>query len=326
LRASEQLYRSLIDVLPEGVALSDLSGTLTYVSPRLASIYGETIIEEAVGTDSLQWIAPEYREKALANIQGLLRNEIPSDNEYVLLKKDGTRFFGEINGTLLRDAEGRPKGLVTVHRDITGRRRAEERLRQSMAQIRNTLKAAINSLSSAIEMRDPYTAGHQERVTMLACAIGKEMGLPQEQIEAIQIAGIVHDIGKLSIPAEILSKPTKLSDVEFSLIKTHAYTGYTILNKIEFPWPVAQIVYQHHERIDGSGYPNGISGKDMLIEAKILSVADVVEAMSSHRPYRPAMGVETALEEISQNRGTLYDPDVADACLKLFAEKGFRFE
>jgi len=177
-----------------------------------------------------------------------------------------------------------------------------------------------------VEVKDPYTAGHQRRVGNLARAIANEMGLPQEQIEGIRMAGLIHDLGKISIPAEILSKPGRLSDFEWGMIKMHPQVGYDILGEIEFPWPVAQMVLQHHERMDGSGYPQGLAGEDILLEAKILGVADVVEAMASFRPYRPARGLDKALEEISQNRGGLYDPEVVDVCLKLFTEKGFAFE
>ena len=217
--------------------------------------------------------------------------------------------------------------VADVLAGIIERKRAEEELRQSYVQLQRTLEGTVNALISAIEIGDPYTAGHQRRVTHLACAIANEMGLPQEQIEGLRMAGLIHDIGKISVPAQILSRPGPLNDLEFGLIKTHSQVGCDILNRtIEFPWPVAQIVLQHHERMDGSGYPAGLSGEEILLEARILAVADVVEAMASHRPYRPARGMDKALEEISQNRGVLYDPKVVDVCLKLFTEKGFKFE
>ncbi len=246
--------------------------------------------------------------------------------------------------------------VVIVH-DISERKRAEEELRQSYAKLRRTLEGTINALVSAVEMRDPYTAGHQWRVAQLACAIAKEMGLSEDQVNGLYMAAMIHDLGKINVPAEILSKPGRLSEIELSLIKTHPQVGHDILNvpaevlsgpgrlsemelslikvhpqigydvlkRIEFPWPVAQIVLQHHERMDGSGYPQGLSGEEILLEARILAVADVVEAMSSHRPYRPAHGIEEALEEISQNRGILYDAEVVGTCLELFTEKGFSF-
>jgi len=181
-------------------------------------------------------------------------------------------------------------------------------------------------MSRIVEVKDPYTAGHQQRVSQLTKAIAKELNLSQDKIEGIRVASLIHDIGKISVPTEILSKSTTLSDIEFSLIKEHSRIGYDILKAIDFSYPVANIVLQHHEKINGSGYPGGLKGDEILLEAKIICVADVVEAMSSHRPYRPALGIDVALEEITRNRGTLYDPEVVDVCLKLFKEKGFKFE
>jgi len=180
-------------------------------------------------------------------------------------------------------------------------------------------EVVLHAMSLAVEARDPHTASHQRQVANLACKIAKEMGLPEWDIEGIQIMGLLHDVGKISVPAEILSKPGQINQYEFSIIRTHPRAGYEILNGIEFPWPVtSQVILQHHERLDGSGYPEGLSGEDIILEARILGVADVVEAMSSHRPYRLALGFDCALEEISQKRGILYDPGVVDACLRLF--------
>jgi len=176
------------------------------------------------------------------------------------------------------------------------------------------------------EMRDPYTSGHQRRVTKLACAIASEMGVSKERIEAIDMAGSVHDIGKMYVPTEILCKPGKLTEVEFSLVKVHPQAGHDILRTVEFTGPIAQIVLQHHERMNGSGYPSGLSGEDILLEARILAVADVVEAMSSHRPYRPGNVVDKALLEIVQKRDVLYDRNAVDACMTVFTEKGYKFD
>ena len=198
------------------------------------------------------------------------------------------------------------------------------KLQQTLDSLNNAVGATIQVMISAIEMRDPYTAGHQIRSADLACAIATEMELPQDKIDGLRMAGSIHDIGKLSIPAEILSKPTKLTNPEFSLIKEHSQNGYEILKNVKSPWPLAQIVYQHHERMNGSGYPQGLKGDAILLEARIMSVADVVEAMASYRPYRPGLGIDTALAEIEKNKGTLYDNNVADACLKLFREKGYK--
>ncbi|RXG62741.1 PAS domain S-box protein [Candidatus Atribacteria bacterium 1244-E10-H5-B2] len=214
---------------------------------------------------------------------------------------------------------GKITGVVEFVRDITERRQAEERLKK-------TMDATIDTMSRIIEAKDPYTSGHQHRVCQLAIRIAQEMKLPKDKIEGIRIASLIHDIGKIALPAEILSKPTKLTDIEFSLIKGHSQIGHDILKSIDFSYPIAQIVLQHHERLNGSGYPNGLRADKILLEARIIGVTDVVEAMSSHRPYRPALGTDKALEEISQNKGTLYDPEVVDACLKLFKEKEFKFE
>jgi putative nucleotidyltransferase with HDIG domain len=201
----------------------------------------------------------------------------------------------------------------------------QHHLKDALSQLRLTLGTIIQAMGTTLERRDPYTAGHQRRVADLARAIATEMGLPADSIEAIRSAATVHDIGKIAVPAEILSKPGKLTDTEFELIKCHAKIGYDILKGIDFPWPIARFVLQHHERTDGSGYPAGLSGDDILLEARILGVADVVEAMAAHRPYRPAIGLEGALAEITKNKGRFYDASVVEACLRLFAEKRFSF-
>ncbi|MFC1905544.1 HD domain-containing phosphohydrolase [Chloroflexota bacterium] len=190
---------------------------------------------------------------------------------------------------------------------------------------RGMLTEMITSIATLCQTRDPYTASHQQRVAHLACAIARKMGFSTDRIEGIRIMGIVHDIGKIAVPAEILSKPGRLNNYEFGLIKTHPQVAYDIVKGMEFPWPVAQAIFQHHERMDGSGYPSGLAGEEVIWEARILAIADTVEAMASHRPYRPAMGIDKALSEISQNRGILYDAAVVDACLGLFARKEFAF-
>jgi HD-GYP domain-containing protein (c-di-GMP phosphodiesterase class II) len=216
------------------------------------------------------------------------------------------------------------KQSQVIYKDITENKRAEEKLRETLENLRKSIKTTIQVLGTASEARDPYTAGHQKRVADLARIIATEMGLPHDTIEGIRIAGSIHDIGKLSIPAEILSKPSKLTEIEFALIKEHSQGGYEMLKNVESSWPLAEIVYQHHERMNGSGYPRNLKGDAILLEARILAVADVVEAMDSHRPYRPTLGIDAALEEIEKNKGILYDNTVADTCLKLFREKGYQ--
>ena len=206
------------------------------------------------------------------------------------------------------------------------RDRAQEELQEGMDKLQRAIEGIIKVIAVTVETRDPYTAGHQRRVANLASAIARELGLSQDHINGINMAGLIHDCGKISVPAEILSKPTKLMDMEFSIIKTHPRIGCDILQNIEFPWPVEQIVLQHHERENGTGYPAGLDKKEIIIEAKIIAVSDVVEAMASDRPYRPALGIEEALEEIRNNSGILYDADVVAACLKIISSGMFRFE
>ena len=245
-----------------------------------------------------------------------------------------TKWLGEIELRKIRnDLEGRIEQRTTeliklneqLKQDIVRRESAEAEVQSTLAKLRSAMGGIVQAMALTVERRDPYTAGHQRRVSDLARGLAVEMALSGHQIDGIRMAGLIHDLGKICVPAEILSKPGQLSEIEHTLIKDHPQVGYEILKEIEFPWPVAQIVLQHHERIDGSGYPVGLSGDDIMIEAKTLAVADVVEAMASHRPYRPTLGRDMALEEISQNKGVLYDPDVVDACMKLLQEKDFQF-
>jgi putative nucleotidyltransferase with HDIG domain len=232
----------------------------------------------------------------------------------------------ETNLSPIIDDQGNNIGSVLVFRDISERARGEENMRQYVASLRSTLEATVQALAVVAEKRDPYTAGHQQRVAALAHAMGVELGLDEERLQGLRVAGLLHDIGKISIPAEILAKPTVLTTIEMGLIKTHSEVGYDILKDIPFPWPVAEAVLQHHERINGSGYPSGIENGRIMEEAKILAVADVVEAMSSHRPYRAALGLPRALDEIRNNREKLYDPQVVDACIRLLDSGRFSFE
>jgi putative nucleotidyltransferase with HDIG domain len=202
---------------------------------------------------------------------------------------------------------------------ITRRKRDEEQLRSALTQ-------TIEAIANTVEQRDPYTAGHQRRVAELACAIAGEMGLESSIVEGIRLGGTIHDIGKIHIPAEILTRPGRLNDIEFNIIKGHPQVGYDIVKGVEFPWPVADIVHQHHERLDGSGYPQGLRGDEICVEARVLAVADVIEAMATHRPYRVGIPIETALQEIEQGSGLTYDAEAVSACLRLFREKGYQLE
>ena len=202
----------------------------------------------------------------------------------------------------------------------------EKELKQSHEKLKRFMESIAYIITEIVEIRDPYLIGHQQRVSQLVTAIAREMKLPQDKIEGVRFASLVHDVGKVNLPTEIVSKLNKLSEVEFNLIKNHPRIGYNILKKVDFLWPIAEIVFQHQEKIDGSGYPRGLKGAEILIEAKILGVANVVEAMSSSRSYRPAISVEESLAEISKNKNILFDPEVVDACLRLFKEKSFKFE
>jgi PAS domain S-box-containing protein/putative nucleotidyltransferase with HDIG domain len=323
---SEEKYRLLFEHLTDIIFLIDPDLRILSISPSVERSLGykpEHLVGKTVS--ELNITTPASREKAASDIKRVLAGERIETALYEYRTKDGTKRFGEINTSPLFH-DGRIVAAVCVSRDITARKKVEEELQDTLDSLRKAVNSTIQAMVSAVETRDPYTAGHQKRSANLALAIAAEMGLPQDKIDAIRMAGSIHDIGKLSIPAEILSKPTKLSELEFSLIKEHARRGFEMLKDVESPWPLAEIVYQHHERMDGSGYPRNLKGEEILMEARILNVADVVEAMSSHRPYRPGLGIDAALGEIEKNRGIYYDKTVADACLRLFREKGFQLE
>jgi PAS domain S-box-containing protein len=277
-------------------------------------------------TDFFNIVHPEDRDRASNKFRSTLKKDSPYNDELRVIGKGGDIVHLTISGSFLRDERGRAYKWIGALSDITKRKKNEEELKLSLDKLHKVMGGVIQAMVLTVESRDPYTAGHQQRVSRLGRAIAQEMGLPADQIEAIRMAGAVHDLGKISVPAEILSKPTRLSDLEFKLLKVHPQTSYEILKDIDFPWPIARIALQHHERMDGSGYPAGLKGDEILIESQILMVADVVEAIASNRPYRPALGIEIALKELSQQRGKLYNPVVADACLKLFIEKGFSFD
>lgn len=226
----------------------------------------------------------------------------------------------------VRDRKGDMIGAVETMTDVSPLKRAEEELRLTVEKLRMATAGIIRAIDLIVETRDPYTAGHQHQVARLAEAIAREMGLPAETVEAIYVAASIHDLGKISVPAEILSKPGNISEIERGIIRTHPQVGYDILKTIDFPWPIAEIVLQHHERLDGSGYPRGLRDGEIRVEARIIGLADVVESMGSHRPYRPTLGMGRALAEIRKNRGTLYDPAVVDICIALFENNRFAFE
>ena len=225
----------------------------------------------------------------------------------------------------LSKSTGKIKGVIKYIRDITYRVTAEHAAEESLKNLQKALNGTVKALANTLESKDPYTASHQRRVAQLACALAQELGELPHTIEGIRVMGFLHDLGKIAVPGEILSKPSRLNEYEFNLIKIHSQAGYDILKAIDFPWPVALAVLQHHERLDGSGYPHGLLGHDIILEARILAVADVVEAIASHRPYRPALGLDYAMAELSRNQEVLYDSTVVQACLRLFSEQRFTF-
>jgi len=235
-------------------------------------------------------------------------------NHTVLIARDGKRIPIADSGAPIRDREGKVLGVVLVFRDETERRRVQRELQEAKRRLERILEGGIRAIARLVELRDPYTAGHQQRVAELACAIAREMGLPESTVNILRFAGYLHDIGKVTIPAAILNRPGPLTPVAMELVKLHPVTAHEVLKDVDFGGPVAAVVRQHHERLDGSGYPDGLKGDAIILEARILAVADVVDAMTSHRPYRPAHTLAVALEEIERGRGTRFDASVVDAC------------
>jgi PAS domain S-box-containing protein/putative nucleotidyltransferase with HDIG domain len=321
LQDSEEQYRLVVENAKESIIITQDMKVVFVNHATIGMVgYSKEILTSKPFTD---FIHPDDLNIVVDNhIKRIKGEEVPPVYSFRVISQDGTLIWCEINAAVIQ-WKGKPATLNFLT-NITERKKADEELKKTLESLRKAVGATIQTMVSAIEMRDPYTAGHQLRSANLACAIANEMGLPNDKIEGLRMAGFIHDIGKLSIPAEILSKPTKLTNIEFSLIKEHPKSGYEMLKNVESPWPLAQIVYQHHERMNGSGYPRNLKGDEILMEARIMAVADVVEAMASHRPYRPTLGIEATLEEIEKNKGILYDDVVADACLRLFREKGYQ--
>jgi PAS domain S-box-containing protein/putative nucleotidyltransferase with HDIG domain len=315
----------ILDSVPAIITYKDTESKIIRANKTLANSL-KMPVKDIVGKTTEELFPKEQAEKMRKDDKKVIISGKPKRNIIQpYTTPDGIRWL--ITDKIpYKDKEGKVTGVIGLSKDITVQRKSEEELQQTYQKLKKAMDAAIDTMSNIIEAKDPYTSGHQQRVSLLATAIAKEMGLSEDKVKGIKIASLIHDIGKINIPSEILSKPGKLTEEEFNLIKSHPKIGYDILKLINFSWPVAEIVLQHHERINGSGYPNNLKGDKILLEAKIIGVADVVEAMSSHRPYRPALGIDVALEEISKNKGILYDPEVVDVCLKFFKEKGFKFE
>ncbi len=323
---SEGRFRSLIESTSDWVWEVSDKLVYTYVSRKIHDILGYEP-EEVIGKAPVDLMPLKEANRVARVFDTALTEKKPfAFVENVCLHKDGHKVVLETSGVPFFDANGNVLGFRGMNRDVTERKKAEEEAQESFRKLQRTVEGTIQAIALTVETRDPYTAGHQRRVTKLAYAIAREMSLPNDQIQRVRISGLLHDLGKIFIPTEILSKPGQLTEVEFAIIKSHPQAGHEILKNIEFPWPISDIVIQHHERMNGSGYPAGLKGDEIVIEARILAVADVVEAMSSHRPYRPAIGLEKALKEIVNNKGILYDASVVEACMRVFGGGAFKFD
>lgn len=322
LRDSEENFRGLIEQSIAGIFIVQ-DEKFAYVNPRVVEIAGLNSEDDLIGKDPLQSIIEPDRSGVAEKIRRLINGEAQNLTiDFGVMRPDGHEIRIEANA-----ARARYQGdfaIIGVLHDVSEMKQAEAEINRYVAQLEAMLNGTIEVVETIGEMRDPYTAGHERRVARIAVAISAEMGLDARQQEGIRVASTLHDVGKIMAPAEILAKPGKLNAVEYALIQGHALAGYDILKNVSFPWPVAQIVLQHHERMDGSGYPQGLQGDSILIEARILAVADVVEAMSSHRPYRPGMSIDHALNELKKHQGVKYDSRVVDACLNLFLKQGYK--
>ena len=330
---SERNYRCLAENSPDSMWLMDLDLNVIWSNNVLGRLRGYTA-EEALPTPFIDHLLPDSFEKIMAYYNSWMqdykagKHDLPRTykTELQFYRMDKSVLSAECSFSLIEDEQCQASLILGLAHDISGRKQAEERAIRSLMQLDKTLHGAIAAMIRIVEMRDPCTAGHQDRVADLAVAIAREMGLPDDMVKGIEITARIHDIGKVYIPMEILNKPGKFTDVERQIIQLHALGSFDILKSIDFPWPVAEAACQHHERLDGSGYPRGLKENQIILEAKILMVADVVEAMASHRPYRPSCGVDAALEEISSKSGVLYDAKVVECCVRLFREGRFSFD
>ncbi len=321
LAESEQRFRGLVEQSLTGIYIIQ-NGKYVYANPRFANILGFSSDDELIGKAPVDFIDTEDRNTVIKKIDAVEKGDTTHLSYEVRAKRqDGKQISIGVHGALASHL-GQP-AIIGLVQDVTEKKQAEAQLSTYVSKLQASLMQTVEVATLLSEMRDPYTAGHERRVAEIAAAIGKEMGLDEHTQEGLRIAGHLHDIGKINIPSEILAKPSKLTELEYEIIKGHPESGYNVLKDVDFPWPVAQVALQHHERINGTGYPQGLKGEDILLEARITAVADVVEAMGSHRPYRPGLGLEPALNEIERGMGTLYDIEVAQACLRLFKEKGY---
>ena len=323
LRTSQEQLRTLVDNARDVVFQLSPKGVIEYVSPNVRAIYGYDA-EELVGQFFEKSTPLSELPKAIRALKRAMSGETILNLEIGQLDSAGSIVVVEINGApIMRD--GKVTAVQGVMRDVTLRKRAEEAARNGTLRLVKAMEDTMQAMAMIVEMRDPFTAGHQRRVAQLACAIAGEMELARDRITGLRLAGLIHDIGKVRVPSEILTNPSVLSDAERTIIKMHPSLGYDVLKTLDLPWPVARIVHQHHERIDGSGYPLGLKGEAIILEARVLAVADVVEAIASHRPYRPARGIGEALDEVSRQKNSLFDADVVNSCVRSFKDRGFKF-
>ncbi len=319
LGKSEKRFQLLIEKSTIGMYV--LRGShFIYLNPRMEELLGRRLDEVAGAHLNSILMADDPQAAGIDQSHTTRTGKARAFNAHAK-NPDGTLMQLGIHEIAV-EFEGEP-AIIGMAQDIGERSRAQSEINRYLLQLETSTEKTLQALSIMVEQRDPYTAGHERRVGDFSADIAAEMGLPEKQVKGIRLAGYVHDIGKISVPAEILSKPRRLSDIEFQIIKEHPQAGYDIIKDIDFPWPLAEIIRQHHERMDGSGYPRGLSGESILLEARILAVADTIEAMTSHRPYRPGLGIEAALNEISRGAGKQYDPDVVNACTQLFRDKGY---
>jgi PAS domain S-box-containing protein len=309
-------FQALVQHSSDLIIVVDEAGDVVYANPAASVPFGLSP-DQVVGRSAFLHIHPDDVERVMAR-QALLL-ESPGATS-----ADSIRFVsasGQVR--VLEIVASNCLGLLSVNGIVINGRDVTER-NDYVAELEASFDAIAGAVANVVELRDPYTAGHQRQVADIATAIARELDLPDDEVKGIEVASTLHDIGKIAVPSEILTRPGRLSQPEFEIIKTHPEAGNQIVAQVPFPWPVAQMILQHHERIDGSGYPKGLKNDDILIGSRILAVADVISAMSAHRPYRPAKGVAAALAEIEGNRGILYDPGVVDACLRLFRDRSFQ--
>ncbi len=323
LKTQKNYFKSLFDNSPSAIALLDKDDKVIQINKSFHSLFKYSF-EEVKGKNIKDLIAPQHlKEDEESFAQKLLRGEILK-HETVMLSNNGTLIDVRVSGGPIIE-DGKSIGVFALYDDIRERKNVERELKNSFRKLTEILAGTVSALSETVGKRDSFTAGHQRRVSQLAIAIGKRISFSGDQLKILKIASALHDIGKIHVPAEILNKPSELSAYEMALVRNHTQIGYDILKSVDFPGPVAKIVFQHHERINGSGYPLGIQGDEIITESRILAVADVVEAMSSRRPYRDAFSIGKTLNKIKKHKGTLFDPEVVDICVNLF-EKGFEFK